>query len=222
LSDTKLLRRNFLSRAAAAGAACAGLAAARAGQSPQAEDVMTEAKCEELTQADLEHLRRSIELSELATTPEYGINNPFGAVLLLGDGRVLEGWNHTRSMRDPTEHAEMWLIRHAVHSLNLNLWGGDRPLMERGTLYASTEPCAMCAGAIYWSGIGRVVFGCSMPCIHAVMAGVLGKDADTGIGITAQEVLRTSGHPITVIGPCLEEEARRIHERYWPELLGRT
>src|SRR5690606_28523141 len=152
--NTSIRRRDLLLYAAAAGAACTGHgAAAAAGRSQEG--------CEGATEQDLAHLRRAIQLSELAATPEYGGNHPFGGVLVLGDGRVVEGWNHSNSENDPGQHAERWLISHAIQSLELDWGGADRPLLSGATLYTSTEPCAMCAGAVYWSGIGRLVFGCS-------------------------------------------------------------
>ena len=220
MSGTTLNRRHFLERVLVTGAACTTLHAGADGNRSQQEDGMAESGCKKLTEKDIAWLRRAIELAGLATTPEYGANNPFGAVLVLGDGRVLEGWNHTRSDNDPTGHAELWLIRHTVSSLNLDWRGADRPMLARATLYASSEPCAMCAGAAYWMGIGRVVFGCSLACIYGVMKGVKPDLEDVGLGISAGDVLKTSGRPIEVIGPCLEDEARKAHAAYWPKILG--
>ena len=79
-------------------------------------------------------------------------NHPFGAVLADEDGEVLlEAENTVVSTGDVTGHAETNLVRTASSTLPLEV-------LARATVYSSTEPCAMCAGAIYWSGVGRLVY----------------------------------------------------------------
>ena len=103
-----------------------------------------------LNETDGRYLRLAIEWSR--TARERG-NRPFGAVIVAGDGRILaETYNQTAESGDCTAHAETAAVRMAspVHS---------RELLETATMYASGEPCVMCAGAIFWSNIRRVVFG---------------------------------------------------------------
>ena len=169
---------------------------------------------------DLLHLRRSIELSDLAPTEKYGGNAPFGAVLVLADGSVHEGWNHAYSNNDPTQHAELWLITETINKLNLDWRGRDAELLREATLYASTEPCAMCAGAMYWAGIQRLVYGCSAECFGDVFKSLFPARTDTGLSISSRSVFASSGRKIETIGPLLEEEASRIHKRHWPEIFG--
>ena len=108
------------------------------------------------------HLRRAIELAQQAR--EHG-NHPFGALLVDGEGNVvLEAENTVRTDKDVTAHAETNLMRLASARF-------EPDYLERCTLYTSTEPCAMCAGAIYWGNIRRVVFATSQEQIHAVSAG---------------------------------------------------
>ena len=77
---------------------------------------------------------------------------PIGAVIV-GDGRILgRGGNATEALQDPTVHAEMLAIRQASAAM------GSRRLLST-TLYATLEPCAMCAGAIVLARIPRLVFG---------------------------------------------------------------
>ena len=98
------------------------------------------------------HLRRAIELAQQAR--EHG-NHPFGALLVDGEGNVvLEAENTVRTDKDVTAHAETNLMRLASARF-------EPDYLERCTLYTSTEPCAMCAGAIYWGNIRRVVFATS-------------------------------------------------------------
>ncbi len=103
-----------------------------------------------ITSVDRSHLERTVALAWEARNRG---DHPFGSLLVAADGRVLEARNSVVTDVDPTGHAETNLVRLA----------GTLDLATRitSTLYTSTEPCAMCAGAIYWSGIGRVVFALS-------------------------------------------------------------
>src|SRR5215471_19067222 len=82
-------------------------------------------------------------------------NHPFGCVLVDADGKVLtEAENGYMPDHDGTAHAERLAATQACRTLS-------RDVLAAATLYSSAEPCAMCAGAIYWAGIGRVVYGLS-------------------------------------------------------------
>src|SRR5919199_1231913 len=102
--------------------------------------------------SDTTFLRRSFEVARRAR--EHG-NHPFGAILVGPDGAVLiESENGYLPDRDSTAHAERLLATRAARA--------HAPgFLARCTLYSSAEPCAMCAGAAYWAGIGRVVYGLS-------------------------------------------------------------
>jgi tRNA(Arg) A34 adenosine deaminase TadA len=105
------------------------------------------------TETDLHHLRRAIGVSFAAR--EHG-NHPFGAVLVDPSGTVvLEAENTVNTGHDVTHHAELNLVRRACASIPY----ADIP---RHTLHTSCEPCAMCAGAIYWAGVGRVIYALSV------------------------------------------------------------
>ena len=78
---------------------------------------------------------------------------PVGAVITLPDGRLLaEAHNETVKRSDPTAHAELLVIQHALKAL-----ATDR--LEGCTLYVTLEPCAQCAGAIVLAKVGKLVFG---------------------------------------------------------------
>src|SRR5258706_16482989 len=82
-------------------------------------------------------------------------NHPFGAILVDQNRKVLiETENGYMPAQDATAHAERLLATRACTTL-----GPD--VLKGATLYSSAEPCAMCAGAIYWAGIGRLVYGLS-------------------------------------------------------------
>lgn len=95
------------------------------------------------------HLRRAIELSRLHM--EEGHGGPFGAVIVLDDEVISEGWNDVTSRLDPTAHAEVNAIRAAAAKLR-------RFSLQGCTLYTSCEPCPMCLAATYWARIDRVVY----------------------------------------------------------------
>ena len=131
-------------------------------------------------------LREAIRLSRRAM--ERG-DGPFGAVLVRG-GRIVLARENTASTRaDATRHAEMNLVVEAQESFGAEALG-------ECTLYASTEPCAMCAGAIFWAGIRRVVSA-----IRARPAGthviVTGRDAPEAFVAAADLVteMRLVKHP---------------------------
>jgi tRNA(adenine34) deaminase len=77
---------------------------------------------------------------------------PIGAVVVMNNTIVARGHNMTERLNDPTAHAEMIALTAAFNSL------GSKYLPD-ATLYVTVEPCSMCAGAAYWSKIGRVVYG---------------------------------------------------------------
>lgn len=79
---------------------------------------------------------------------------PIGAVVVLNDRIIARGYNQVEKLNDPTAHAEMIALTSAFNFL------GSKYLPE-ATLYVTIEPCVMCAGAMYWSKIARVVYGAS-------------------------------------------------------------
>jgi len=77
---------------------------------------------------------------------------PVGAVVVINDRVIARGYNMVEKLNDPTAHAEMIALTSAFNNL------GSKYLPE-ATLYVTVEPCLMCTGALYWSKIGRVVWG---------------------------------------------------------------
>ena len=77
---------------------------------------------------------------------------PIGAVVVLNEKVIARGRNMTEKLNDPTAHAEMIALTSAFNSL------GSKYLPE-AILYITVEPCLMCAGAIYWSKLGKIVYG---------------------------------------------------------------
>jgi tRNA(Arg) A34 adenosine deaminase TadA len=148
-----------------------------------------------LTSTDESLLRAAIALSARARAAG---NQPYGALLADGRGHVLLEAENTEVVgRDCTAHAELNLVRAASQQL------AGRELSDC-TVYASGEPCPMCAGALYWAGVGRVVFALSI----ASMTELAGPDADE-LGLQCADVLATGTRRVEVLGPALEAEGRR-------------
>lgn len=151
------------------------------------------------------HLRRAIQVS--ADARAHG-NHPFGAILVAPDGTVvLEAENTVITGNDVTDHAETNLVRKAWQSI-------PRDELPGYTLVTSCEPCAMCSGAIYWSGIGAVVYGLS----EEGLASLTGADPDDPMLMhPCRAVFADGGREITVIGPLLEDEAAVPHRGFWTD-----
>jgi tRNA(adenine34) deaminase len=77
---------------------------------------------------------------------------PVGAIVVLNEKVIAHGQNMVEKLNDPTAHAEMIALTSAF-----NLIGGK--FLPEATLYVTIEPCLMCAGAVYWSRIGKIVYG---------------------------------------------------------------
>jgi tRNA(Arg) A34 adenosine deaminase TadA len=78
------------------------------------------------------------------------------------------------------------------------------------SLYTSTEPCPMCAGAIFWGGVGRVVFALGQPAFYDFM----GPGGD-GLRLACRAVFAQGQKAIEVLGPALEAEALEVHRGFW-------
>ncbi|WP_291871414.1 nucleoside deaminase [Maribacter sp.] len=115
---------------------------------------------------------------------------PVGAIIVIKDKIIARAHNLTELLNDVTAHAEMQAITSAA-----NFLGGK--YLKDCTLYVTLEPCQMCAGALYWSQISKIVFAAT--------------DAERGCG-----VLGTKLHPKTKIeGGLLAEEASEILKRFF-------
>ncbi|UVJ39373.1 nucleoside deaminase [Arthrobacter sp. CJ23] len=156
----------------------------------------------EVTSADIEQLQRAIALAWLAR--ERG-DHPFGALLLAADGTVVEAMNTVNTEHDPTGHAETNLVRLSAKQLDAEALAGS-------TLYTSTEPCAMCTGAIYWAGIGRVVYALPEQDLAAIVTEQSGVPT---MDLPCREVFARGGRPVAVAGPAALPEAAEVHAGFW-------
>ncbi len=159
-----------------------------------------------MNEIDLRLLRRAIELARKARRRG---NHPFGAVLGDGAGNcLLEAENTVATGQDIAGHAELNLVRAAAR-----LFPPER--LAQCTLYASTEPCPMCAGAIFWSSIGRVCFALSEEKLYLVIGSTPHK-----LLLACREVFSRGARAVQVVGPALEDEARSVHEGFWTKAAG--
>jgi tRNA(Arg) A34 adenosine deaminase TadA len=155
------------------------------------------------SELDEHFLRRSFDVARRALTRG---NHPFGAILVDENRNVLiEAENGYMPDRDGTAHAERLLATQACTTLSPDV-------LKNATLYSSAEPCAMCAGAIYWAGIGRLVYGLS----EHRLRGVTGNHPENPtLDLPCREVFESGQRATEVVGPLLEDEAEALHEGVW-------
>jgi tRNA(Arg) A34 adenosine deaminase TadA len=133
-------------------------------------------------------------------------NHPFGALLVSDDARILlESENGFLPDRDMTAHAERLLATAASKRY-------DPVFLERCTMYASAEPCAMCAAAAYWAGIGRVVYALSERRLKAMIGD---HSENPTLDLPCRTVFAAGERLVEVVGPLLEEEAAMLHVGVW-------
>ena len=138
--------------------------------------------------ADERYMRKALEEARLAFEAD---EIPVGAVVVCGDQIIARGHNLTEMLHDVTAHAEMQAITAAAEHL-----GGK--YLDVCTLYVTVEPCIMCAGAIGWSQLGRLVYGAS--------------DPKRGYSFFAPKAL----HPKTkVVSGVLEEECGALMKEFF-------
>ncbi|MEY9212846.1 nucleoside deaminase [Thermobifida halotolerans] len=154
-----------------------------------------------VSDTDLRHLRRCVELAARAL--EAG-DEPFGSVLVAGDGTVL-GEDHNRvASGDRTRHPEFALARWAAEHLS----PGER---AAATVYTSGEHCPMCAAAHGWVGLGRIVYASSSAQLTEWLT-ELGVPAPPVRPLPVREVVPG----VAVEGPVpeLAEQVRDLHRRF--------
>ena len=156
--------------------------------------------------AALDHAKLLRRAFDVARRAQARGNHPFGAILVGPNGDVLiESENGYLPDRDMTAHAERLLATAACRSY-------PQELLRQATLYASAEPCAMCAGAAYWAGIGRVVYGLSEARLKAITGD---HPENPTLDLPCRTVFAAGQRPVEVIGPLLEDEAAALHATAW-------
>ena len=149
-------------------------------------------------------LRRAFDVARRA---REGGDHPFGSVLADGEGKLLmvQGNGYTSEGRDRTAHAERLLASRAARAYDLEF-------LARCTLYTSAEPCAMCAGAIYWAGIGRVVYGQTEKGLKEQTGA---HEENPTLDLPCEMVFSAGQRATEVVGPLLEDEAAALQADFW-------
>jgi len=147
---------------------------------------------------DERYVQDAIELAREAVAAG---NTPFGSLLVVGDRVVARSRNTTATDDDITAHPELKLARFAARELDAD---------ERAdcTMYTSTEPCEMCATAIHYADLDRVVYSVR----KETLARLRGKESS---GLTCQTLIARKGGTTTVDGPVLEAEGMAVHREFY-------
>ena len=154
-----------------------------------------------VSDVDLEHLRRAVALARLAL--ERG-DEPFGSVLVSGDGEVLfEDHNHVVAL-DATQHPELAIARWA----GAHLTADER---AAATVYTSGEHCPMCSAAHAWVGLGRIVYAVSSAQLGAWRS-AWGSPPSPVAALSIRDVV--PGAVVDGPAPELEAEVRSLHEAF--------
>ena len=126
---------------------------------------------------------------------------PFGALIARESEVLIEEVSTAVLDGDSTQHAELRAISRACRELGQEVLGAS-------TIYASTEPCAMCCGALYWAGLRHVVLGLRASRLEDFRGGI-------GLRRPSAEVLGYAADHVRIDGPILEDEAFEVHAAYW-------
>lgn len=155
-----------------------------------------------ITPQDLTLLRQSITLAHEARAHHA---HPFGALIADASGQVLVTArnNAIPPKGDPTQHAERLACALAGRRYQPDL-------LATCTLYASTEPCPMCAAAMFWTGIRRIVYALPASTLYALTA-----SGSPRFTLTCRDLLAHTNHPTEIHGPNLEAEALEPHLNFW-------
>jgi tRNA(Arg) A34 adenosine deaminase TadA len=156
-----------------------------------------------VTEADLIFLRQAIAVSRRSR--DNG-NHPFGAILVSDTGEVLlEAENSVNTAKDATGHAETNLMRLASAKFSSKI-------LASSSMYSSCEPCVMCTGAMYWTGVGRLVYALSEVGLYTLTGDNLENPT---MHLGCREVLARGQRKFEVYGPALEDEAAAVHAGFW-------
>jgi tRNA(Arg) A34 adenosine deaminase TadA len=191
LSSTMILRRLSLVWAFVLLLAMGGLAAQLAPAAPAASVPGPVPLPDDpaATAVDRDFMKRAHALA--ASAARHG-NTAFSAILVKDGKVVMEFENDALTTHDVTHHAETGLISVASVKLGAAVFAGS-------TLYASSEPCLMCCGAIRTAGIARLVYG-----VTGTQGQLSGRQLPNPL--QCREIFARLGSPITVVGPVLEAE----------------
>lgn len=157
-----------------------------------------------LSKLDMDLLQEAIALADRSRANGH---HPFAALVADREGNIIAiaENNSLPPAGDPTQHAELAAAAAAARKLP------PEALLDC-TLYTSAEPCCMCAGAIYWCNIGRVVYALSE---HRLLALTGDHPENPTFSLPCREVFLRGQRRIEVHGPLMEDEAAESHRGFW-------
>ena len=132
---------------------------------------------------------------------------PVGAVILRAGQVIATGYNRPITEHDPTAHAEIVALRRAAAAR-------ENYRLTDLTLYVTLEPCAMCAGTVYWAGIGRVVYGAEESALLALTGD---HPENPTLSLPCREVFARGQRTVAVVGPVPAVAAEMVatHAGFW-------
>lgn len=147
-----------------------------------------------LTMTEIDLVRRTLEIARESLA--HG-NLPFGCLLANSQGEILlKAENTVNTARDAIAHCEINLVHRFAGTY-------DHTFLQSCTVFASTEPCPMCSAALFWSGVGKVVYAVSKEG-YKLVAG--DSHPDFHFPVSSRELLSKGGRMVAVVGPVLEDE----------------
>ncbi len=151
--------------------------------------------------SDIELCRRTLDVADRSF--KNG-NLPFGCLLADVDGSILlEAENTINTTQDSIAHCEINLVHAFAGKFNFTA-------LHSCTVYASTEPCPMCSAALFWSGVGRLVYAVSKEGYKAASGD---NNPLFNFPVSSRDLLAKAGREVVVVGPVLEEEGQQFYRR---------
>jgi tRNA(adenine34) deaminase len=165
------------------------------------------AEDDKLSPLDATLLRRAFALAGEARARG---DRPFAAVIADEQGKVLAeaGSTQGKGGGGTLAHSEMNALHDVLRA------GLPRDVLRRATIYSSGEPCAMCSAAIFYTGVGRAVYGLAAGAILRLRNA---QPHTAGLSLSCRAVLDSAAEKVAVVGPCLEVEGAVPHQGYWQE-----
>ncbi len=155
----------------------------------------------DLDERDAFFLKQVIALSQRSRDEGH---HPFAAMVVNANGKVISAAMNASS-KDRTAHAEMNALRAASSQFSPAELAG-------ATLCTSAEPCAMCSGGAYWTGVGRVVYALAEESLLALT----GSDPENPtLSVPCREVFARGQRNVDAVGPVTEDEATVPHLGFW-------
>ena len=144
-----------------------------------------------------DYIRECIRLA--AETIEKG-NPPFASILVHNGEVIATGANTVNTDGNLLRHGEMNLLENAFRTVEVEK-------LKESTVYAIGEPCPMCASAMYWAGIPKLVYGARRTALRDVRG--------FGLNMRPEDIYATGTRPFEVVGPTIEDEVVTLYEKFY-------